>query len=375
MSNVKLVSREDEFEYSDSGKDIGVIEKVSKRAYADITNETVKKVYFHSQEQPIMVYDVKLVTRNLYLYDVPAFFSKNDITVLEEGDTVMIDYMASPPCREPFIVNTVNLYPGQAGVSFQTSVPVNVGERLIQTSKGNSVHLRADGAVCITGGYVLDEKEEGHYYADNPFHIILGGRQGTMTETGNPARFTIMDKLGVILQSDNSGAVVLRHHNLFQSSNNSNEKASETKNVSVGVDSDIDTYRTGQYNSQVHKTGTEYFGEGLTINVGDSSRAGDLQSAPLTVTVAKAITIESKNGAVTVKNNGRSITLTEDGMIKIGDPTSSTEPLVLGSKLLTALAAIYAWGTAVGSAIGVPLAGFMPEAPGPSMLSQKNKTD
>jgi hypothetical protein len=376
MSNVKLVAREDEFEYSDSGKDIGVIEKVSKRAYADITNATVQKVYLHSQQQPIFLYDVKLVTRNLYLYDVPAFFSKNDISVLEIGDTVMVDYMSSPPCREPFIVNTVNLYPGQAAVSFQTSVPVNEGERLIQTSKGNSIHLRQDGAVCITGGYVLENNEEGHYYSDNPFHLVLGGRQGMMKETGNPVRFTVMDKLGVIFQSDNAGALVTRRVKTFQSSNDSYETISETKNVSVGVDSELDAYRTGDYNLEVQRDGDEYFGQGLDIKVGDSSKGDKRQFAPLTITVAKAITIESKNGEITVKNNGRSITLTEAGEIKIGDPTSSTEPLVLGFKMLNWLAGLYSWATAVGSAVGVPPAALGVNLPlTTDLLSQKNTTD
>jgi len=374
QNNYVLQSRDDEFIYSNDGKEIGIIMAVKTGTAANLTNENLKKVYLHSQDIPIRLYDVKLISRDNWFYDIPAFLGKNDITIFEEGDMVLIDYLASPPARQPFIVSSVQMFTKQETEAGGTP-PINSGERYIQTSCGNSIHLRNDGGVVITGGYSLNAPDgsAGNYRVDNPFHFVIGGHQGVAWETGKPIRITLQDKLGSVFRVDNEGTLLFNRPDIKTQATTTEESISSSKTTVVGMVADKDESR-GIYNLVVGKEGKEYFGERLSIEVGDSSKGDNRQSAPLTITVAKDITIESKNGDVTVKNNGRSITLTEAGEIKIGDP-SATEPLVLGSKLLNLLSQIYAWGTVAGSAVGVPINTFVVPPPGPDMLSLKNKTN
>lgn len=372
QNNYVLQSRDDEFVYSNDGKEMGVIMAVKTGTAANITNESLKKIYLHSQNIPIRLYDVKLISRDNWFYDIPAFLGKNDITIFEEGDMVLIDYLASPPARQPFIVSSVQMFTKQQTEAGGTP-PINSGERYIQTSQGNSIHLRNDGGVVITGGYSLNAPDgsAGNYRVDNPFHFVMGGYQGVAWETGKPIRITLQDKLGSILRVDNDGTLLFSRPDIKTQATTTEETISSSKTTVVGVIADKDESR-GVYNLAVGQTGDEYFGQGLDIKVGDSSKGDKRQSAPLTITVAKDIIIESKNGDITVKNNGRSITLTEAGEIKIGDP-SATEPLVLGFKMLQFIGALYADVVKVSAVLGIPTTadpGLLSQ-----MLSKKNTTD
>jgi len=96
----------------------------------------------------------------------------------------------------------------------------------------------------------------------------------------------------------------------------------------------------------------------------------------MTVKIGKncTATLKEDNGQPQIEfgTKDRKIVLTPDS-IQIGSGTA-TQPLLLGNKVVSFLAGIYAWANAVGGAIGVPLAGFAPEAPTPtSLCNMKHK--
>jgi hypothetical protein len=50
QNNYVLQSRDDEFVYSNDGKEMGIIMAVKTGTAANITNENLKKIYLHSQD-------------------------------------------------------------------------------------------------------------------------------------------------------------------------------------------------------------------------------------------------------------------------------------------------------------------------------------
>lgn len=372
-SNYILQATYGESVYSPIGKELGMVLNVVVEPSANITDKNLRAIYPLSQNQPVRLYDVRLVTRGTIFYGVPAFLGKNDVTVFEEGDMVLIDYLASPPTRMPFIYASVELSPKN-----QTAIgnipPVSSGERYIQTSINNSVHLRNDGGVVITGGYNLpapDGTNDGTY--DNPFFFIIGGFQGVSSETGNPVRITLQDKLGPVFQVDNMGTLVFTRGSVETYASISEEHIMNNKSITVGAASTSDTGRIGTYSIAVGKTGTETFGEGLSITVGKSGGTAN-QNASFNLEVANQAIIDAHNGKskLTIGSDGKIIVSADNVLI---GGTDASEPLVMGYKLLTWLAQLYAWGTAVGGIVGLPPASAGCSLPDNTLLSQKNTTD
>ena len=386
MSDVSFVLTRRELEFDETRRDVGIIQEIDVAPIVSPDDKDKQAVLAVSQPAPTQTYTVKLISRALVLRGVPAYLGKNDVTILEKDDVVIVEYLREN--GRPYIVGTKSDVYQLDMLSGWVADPVQIGGRLLQTRAGNGIHFRSDGGVVILAGDVTRDTEGNIQTRNIGQFLILGGRQGKVKVDGKDVdiRFSLESKLGQSLKVDALGNVYILGPTLDFSSSYLKTSVAEDEIKEVGVDVDTDSERTGNQTVIVHKKGDYTIGEELSLAVGDVDDAASQarKTAKATVSVAKQMTVKiGKNCTATLKeDNGqpqiefgtkdRKIVLTPDS-IQIGSGTA-TQPLLLGNKVVSFLAGIYAWANAVGGAIGVPLAGFAPEAPTPtSLCNMKHK--
>jgi hypothetical protein len=304
------------------GKEIGIIRSVNATKFLNVTDKSLtdddKSALRYAQDLPNRTYNVELLTRPSRMYNsLPAYLGKNDVSILEIGDLVLIDYLGEN--KQPFIMQTINEFHGYSMMSGQTPTIPGPGERIIQTSAKNFVYWRNDGGIMVRS-----------FSPGNMCELLLGGGQGLSQLTGYQLVASLRDDNGPILHVDSNGTLCLHRTAIEMTSVNGREQCGESKTVDVGVDATTSGKdgRVGTYNLNVYKDRNDYVATEYVLEVGDAK-----DDEPAIVNAKMSQFIAQKFSLVVGDNkatdeSGRKLVLTMDSNndtqkktfdVKVGD--------------------------------------------------------